>query len=108
MKLVILESPFRANQLHSEAEHIAYAKRCVADCIRRGESPYASHLIIPGALDDNIHSERMAGIVCGYAWWDAAEGVIFYLDYGWSEGMKAALLRCVEQNKPHAQRYIGL
>lgn len=89
MRLVILESPYRGNI----ERNIAYGLLCVRDSILRGESPYASHLIIPGALDDEDSGERDLGIRCGYAWWRAASLVAFYTDIGWSDGMLKAYKR---------------
>lgn len=89
MRLVILESPYRGET----ERNLQYAIACVRDSICRGESPYASHLIIPGALNDDDPTERDIGIRCGYAWWRAASAVCFYTDFGWSEGMLKALKR---------------
>ena len=43
---------------------MAYARACVADCLRRGEAPIASHLLYtqPGVLDDDVPEERAQGI----------------------------------------------
>ena len=42
MILVVIESPYAGDV---EA-NVAYAKRCVLDCLRLGEAPYASHLFL--------------------------------------------------------------
>lgn len=89
MKLVILESPWRGDTLRNRA----YAAECVRDSVCRGESPYASHVMLTEALDDNDSTERAWGIACGYAWWPHAEVVVFYTDLGWSEGMTVAWVR---------------
>ena len=39
MKLVIVESPFAGDT----ERNIRYARACLADCLRRGEAPFASH-----------------------------------------------------------------
>ncbi len=56
MRLVVIESPYAGDV----QANVAYAKRCVADCLRRGESPYASHLFFTqdGILDDLKPEER--------------------------------------------------
>lgn len=61
----------------------------------RGESPYASHGLISGALDEA--TERQRGIEAGYAWWRVADKVVFYTDLGWSRGMAAAMDRLQRQ-----------
>lgn len=89
MRLAIIESPYRGDI----ERNLAYLRQCIRDSVQRGESPYASHLILPGALDDADPVERDRGIRCGYAWWRYAHIVAFYVDLGWSEGMKKALHR---------------
>jgi hypothetical protein len=93
MRLVIIESPFRAETAKLATRNMTYLNQCIADSLRRGESPYASHRMIPGALDDNVPAERDLGIRAGYAWWKAAHKVVFYEDLGWSEGMHKAYQR---------------
>jgi len=90
MKTVILESPF-ASGLTPKDLNIAYANQCMYDCIKRGEAPFASHLLYPAVLDDNNAEERILGIKMGYAWWTFADHVVFYTDLGWSNGMIKAL-----------------
>lgn len=64
--------------------------------LRHGESPYASHLLYPSRwwaclLDDTIPGERNLGIQAGFAWGKCAEKRVFYVDLGWSAGMKFGL-----------------
>lgn len=70
MPLVVIESPYTGDV----EGNVAYAKRCVMDCLKRGEAPYASHLFFtqPGILDDLKPEERMRGILAGLAWAVAA------------------------------------
>jgi hypothetical protein len=93
MRLVILESPFRGKDRWQYYFFRRYAQECIRDSIERGESPYASHRIIPGALDDSVPEERDKGIRAGYAWWKHAAAIVFYVDNGMSEGMHKALQR---------------
>jgi hypothetical protein len=93
MRLVIIESPFRGKDYNQTLLYREYADACIRDSIERGESPYASHRIIPGALDDSIPAERDKGIRVGYAWWKHAAAIVFYVDHGMSEGMHKALQR---------------
>lgn len=62
---VILETPYAGDVEYN----LKYARACVADCIRRHEAPFASHLIYTqdGVLDDNDPNERMLGIHAGFA-----------------------------------------
>ena len=88
-RLVILESPYAGDV----DRNVAYARACLADSLRRGEAPIASHLLYtqPGVLDDAVPAERELGIAAGLAWSKVADAAIFYVDLGWSRGMKAAL-----------------
>lgn len=87
-KRVILESPY-AGDVRSNLE---YARLCVKDSLNRGESPIASHLLYAqeGILDDNIQKERQLGIDAGLAWKEVADYHVFYIDYGYSSGMRYA------------------
>ncbi len=106
MRRVIIESPFAGDV----ERNIAYARRAMRDCLKRGEAPYASHLLYtqPDVLDDDIPDERKAGIAAGYAWWDQADAILFYVDYGMSPGMNAALDRAARTRKPYEYREIGV
>lgn len=82
----------------------------MASCLRRGEAPYASHALYTqtGVLDDNVPEQRKLGIEAGYAWWDKADLIAFYLDLGWSHGMRAANERAGSSGKASEVRFIGL
>lgn len=86
---VILESPFAGNV----EENIAYAKRCLYDCLSRSEAPIASHLLFtqPGILNDLIPEERKLGINAGHAWIPVAELMVVYADKGISNGMQQGI-----------------
>lgn len=96
MRTVVIESPYRAKDgvIFSRSE--VYLDRCILDCLSRGESPYASHAICTRVWDDANPAEREAGILAGYPWHLVADAVVFYADYGWSEGMGAALKHAQE------------
>lgn len=88
MRRVVIESPYAGDV----AENVAYAARCVRDCLQRYESGIASHLLYTqhGILDDNRPADRERGIKAGLAWHVVADAVVFYTDRGWSRGMIAA------------------
>jgi hypothetical protein len=87
---VILESPYRGATPEAVAHNLAYARSALADSIRRGENPYASHLLLTQALSDALPEERDLGIRLGFEWAAVADFVAFYVDLGWSEGMRLA------------------
>ena len=84
--LVIVESPYAGDVETNEA----YVRAAMADCLARGEAPYASHLLYtqPGVLDDTLPEERERGICAGFAWRAAAVRTVVYTDRGISRGMQ--------------------
>lgn len=105
MKLVIIESPYAGDI----ARNIQYARACVADSLRRGESPIASHLLytLPGILDDADPAQRVLGISAGLAWRKCADCTVFYIDLGWSPGMQSALALAESEGRPFARRVLA-
>lgn len=89
MRLVIVESPYAGDVEANER----YARACMADCLRRGEAPYASHLLYtqPGVLDDTKPEERKLGMDAGFEWRWPADATVVYLDRGISKGMQAGI-----------------
>ena len=73
MKLVIIESPLgtREDGTRCSPEEFEknqrYAEVCVLDSLRRGEVPFASHVIYPLVLKDADPSERRLGMEAGFA-----------------------------------------
>ena|SRR5579885_1779469 len=105
MKLVYLESPYAGNI----DRNVRYARACMADCIKRGEAPFASHLIYtqPGILDDNKPDERKLGIEAGFAWAKFADATIVYDDLGVSKGMAAGIERAHSLGRAVEWRTLG-
>jgi hypothetical protein len=87
MRLVVVESPYAGNV----ELNLKYLRAAMADCLARGEAPFASHGLYtqPGVLRDEVPEERIRGIDAGFAW--AAHALVraFYSDLGWSNGMRA-------------------
>lgn len=98
MRRVILESPYAGNiEFHTQ-----YARECMRDCLKRGEAPFASHLLYtqPGILRDEIPQERELGISAGLAWGSAADATVIYQDFGISDGMKRGIQRAKAEGRP--------
>lgn len=89
MKLVVVESPY-AGDIETNT---TYARRALADCLARGEAPFASHLLYtqPGVLNDDKPEERKLGIEAGFLWGKSAPTRVIYTDYGYSKGMYAGI-----------------
>jgi len=103
MKRVIVESPYAGNTKLNEI----YGELCMKDClVNHDESPYASHLLYTRkyVLRDNNPKERELGIKAGFYWRDLSEKTVFYVDVGWSEGMKLALKDCKKKGKSYEVR----
>ena len=98
MTTVVLESPFGGNI----EENLKYLRKCMADCIKRGEAPFASHGLYtqPGVLDDDIPEERQLGIQAGFEIGKRLEKTVVYIDKGISRGMRQGIEEAKKCNRP--------
>ncbi len=96
MKRVVIESPLSGDF----ARNVRYARLCGLDCIRRGEAPYASHLLMTQFLDDALPDERTVGMEAGFAWGAVGEIVAVYQDLGISGGMKMGIANAERRGQP--------
>jgi hypothetical protein len=105
LRCVIIESPYRGDISRNKR----YARRCVRDCILRGESPIASHLLFTqrGILRDSIPTERKAGMEAGWAWFSRADALVVYEDYGISYGMGQGIIVAKREDLKIEKRSIG-
>lgn len=105
MRLVLVESPYAGNI----ERNLAYARAALHDCLRRGEAPFASHLLYtqPGVLDDLVPSERELGINAGLAWGRAAEATVVYVDLGINKGMHLGIERAHKELRLVEMRRLG-
>jgi len=102
MKLVVIESPYAGNP----KRNLLYLDYCIRDCLAMDESPYASHLMLTTALDDNDPNHRALGIAAGLEWRMRADDRIFYTDLGWSRGMVAARNLYDKEGLLYTRRYL--
>lgn len=84
---VIIESPLSGDFPRNQR----YARLCAIDCARRGEAPYASHLLCTQFLNDADPEDRKLGMAIGSAWSEAGEKRAVYTDLGVSGGMSAGI-----------------
>lgn len=103
MKLIILETPYAGDI----EKNINYAKACMKDCLMRGESPMASHLLYTQCLDDTDKQERMLGINAGFAWRKKAEYTVVYTDLGISKGMQHGIDHANKLHQKIVYRKLG-
>lgn len=106
MRLVILESPYKAATPEGLELNLRYARLAMRDALLRGEAPYASHLLYtqPGVLDDALDLERRLGIEAGLAWGLKADATVVYTDLGVSEGMLMGIQRAMRVGRPVEDR----
>lgn len=104
MRKVIVESPYAVDV----ELNVRYARAAMHDCLKRGEAPYASHLLYTqeGVLDDLIPAERELGIQAGFAWRDASDATVVYVDLGISKGMEYGIKHARETGHPVEMRKI--
>lgn len=107
IRLVIIESPY-AGPPEEVERNLRYLRAAMADCLKRGEAPYASHALYtqPGVLDDSIPDERLHGMRAGFAWGKMADAVVVYDDLGITRGMKSGITRATNLGKPVERRQI--
>ena len=102
---VEIESPFAGDV----ETNIKYARACVADSLKRGEAPYASHLFYTqeGILDDTVPEERKLGMEAGKVWSMMAEKSVVYTDRGMSGGMKWGIEEAKKAGRIVEYRHLG-
>jgi len=107
MELVIVESPF-AGETEIVYENILYARKAMADCLKRGEAPFASHLLYTqsGVLNDEIPEDRKLGIAAGLCWGRVADKTVVYIDRGISKGMIKGMISAQQEGRPIELRTI--
>jgi hypothetical protein len=96
MKLVVIESPYSGDV----EENVKYARKCVKDCLRRGEAPYASHLFYTQVLNDLNRQERHLGIQAELDWGAKADLVAVYTDREISKGMEIGIEAAKKRGTP--------
>lgn len=98
MRRVVIESPYAGDV----EKNLAYLRAAMADCLARGEAPFASHGLYtqPGVLDDTIPEERDLGIRAGFAWREPAEATVVYTDLGIAGGMKLGIAHAETCDRP--------
>ena len=100
----IIESPYQGDV----ARNKVYLQQCIRDCLRRGESPYASHQMLTDALDDRDPKDRALAIEAGLHWRRKADHRAFYVDYGWSQGMRDAQALYRQEGLAFSIRVLGV
>jgi len=103
MKRVVIESPFAGDR----ERNVEYAKACLLDSLKRGEAPFASHLLYPYVLDDDNQEHRKLGMEAGFAWLSCALASCVYTDLGISPGMAKGVAIAEDYGVPVEYRTLG-
>jgi hypothetical protein len=100
---VIVESPFAGAW-----SNVKYSRECIRDCLDRGESPFASHLLYTqkGVLNDSIPEERHRGIEAANGWLEVADYIVVYMDLGVTQGMLLGVIKAARLNKEIRLRWV--
>jgi hypothetical protein len=88
VRLVLIESPYRAATEWELTRNLAYLRALLVDCVNRGEAPTALHGLLTQVLDDRIFAERAAGKACHIAWGRVAHAIVVGVDGGVTDGMR--------------------
>ena len=110
LKRVIIESPYAGDNVVTVERNLRYLRRCLRDCLSRGEAPFASHGLYTqaGVLDDTNTAERKLGIIACFSWRDCAHATVVYTDYGISAGMQLGVDHAVDIGCIVEYRSIGI
>ena len=116
MRKVVIESPYAGTSWFPPLRwlqrmlNIRYARKCMRDCLERGEAPIASHLLYTQQhiLDDEKPFERQWGIDAGFLWNRHAEATVIYMDRGVSSGMKQGEENAREAGRVIERRYLDI
>ena len=108
MKKVVIESPYRGHSTVERERNRRYAISCMIDSMKRGEAPYASHLLYTQFLNEENKNERNLGIEMGLTWGEEAELVAVYKDLGVSKGMTLGIRRAKKNGKTIEYRKLAV
>ncbi len=102
MRRVIIESPYAGDI----KRNVAYARAAMADSLRKGEAPFASHLLYTQVLFDDLPLDREKGMLACLEWADACDAVVVYGDLGISPGMQRAIDNAKKWDIPVEHRFM--
>jgi hypothetical protein len=93
---------FDYDDLWLKRPNVIFAQRCMADCLKRDESVFASHLLYtqPGVLDDDQADERHLGLIAGRRFMAVCDKAVCYVDRGISSGMHGDLEEALRLKTP--------
>ena len=63
---VIVESPYKGLNEADRKKNKEFARKCMLDSLKKGESPFLSHLLYTQVLDEDVESERRIGLEAAF------------------------------------------
>lgn len=102
MKRVVVESPY-VGDIEANENYVAFA---MLWCFEQGLAPFASHQSYTLILDDDDKGQRKLGMRAGFAWGQAAEERIVFVDRGVSSGMVAGMREATKLGQPIKYAFI--
>ena len=102
-KTVLIESPYKGDV----QKNTMYARACLLDSLRRGEAPFASHLLYTQVIDDADPYYRNMGIEAGLTIGKDMKLTAVYDDLGITSGMLLGIGRAEEERRPVEFRHLG-
>lgn len=96
MKRVFICSPFASDPRKNTQNALMYCRAAVL----KGYAPYAPHVYLPQALDDNKPEERVLGMLTGMCFLDVCDELWAFYDEAPSEGMRLELHYAEAHGKP--------
>ncbi len=88
---VIIESPFKGRNEADREVNREFARKCMLDSLKKGESPFLSHLLYTQVLNEDVEAERRIGLDAAFKWYEVADFVVVYTDRGITKGMKEGI-----------------
>ncbi len=110
-KVVLIETPYSGDI----EGNIAFCRKCMLDSWKKKEIPIATHLLWTNFHGDFVADDDKDNTVMGREWalqcgdmlrHKKTDLVVFYIDKGWSSGMKHAMEQCLRRNIPREIRYL--
>jgi hypothetical protein len=97
---IYVGSPFRGENSSEVMKNVTYAQNCAREVAMLGHAPLAPHLHDPQFLSDSVPEEREAGLQNGKEWLSVADGAMFFIDRGTSDGMRGEISYCYKNDIP--------
>ena len=100
---VVLESPYGGT---NKERNRCYAQRCMHHSLMLDESPIAFHLLYTQVLDADDAPQRKRGIDLSQRWYEDADAVAVYMDFGITKGMQQGIDLATKLGLPIQMRSI--